>query len=175
MPAELPLAVEIGLDVLAAWLNRRPGPALVVADSPPLRAAALLRIDRVEHETDRPDDRVAPRVLWLGAGDPPWRLTAAGGCLGALVPGPVAWLFDRRRGDPPRRAAGARPPAGFRLEARAGIGGPATALYAVMAQAAERAGRGDLADRFAFAHRRSLAPRPSTRLAELIVLLARRG
>ena len=170
-----PLSVEIGLDLLAARLNRREGPALVLADAPALREAALRRIEGTEHEAGRSEDRPAPRVLWLGPGEPPWRLTAAGGCLGALLPGPMAGLFDRLRGDPPRRAADPRPPAGFTLEACEGIGGPVTALYALLAQAAERAGRGDLADRFAFAHRRSLAPRPSTRLAELIVLLARRA
>ena len=180
MAAEPPLAVEIGLDLLAARLNPLPGEALVLTDLAWLREAALRRIERAVPERDAAA-RTAARVLWLGDGEPPWRLTAAGGCLGALLPGPSAAFFDRLRGAPgrpgapARRRAAARPPAGFGLEARCGIGGPAAALYAALARAAERAGRGDLADRFAFAHRRALAPRPSARLAELIALVARRG
>jgi hypothetical protein len=173
---QLPLGVVVGLDVLAARLNRLGGPGLVVATETALGAAGQRWLD--EPAALHPAPGRATRLLWLGGADgaAPADLVAPGGLVGVLADGPLAALLARRRAAGALRLgpAPALPAERFGLEERVGVGGPATLLFGALAGRAERAGRDDLADRFAFLHRRSLAPRPGQALAERLVLVARR-
>jgi hypothetical protein len=173
---ELPLAEQIGLDLLAAELSREDGSTRVVSGDPRRANAALERLPQSGH------DEPASRVLWVadaGATDeaPPWRAVAPGGRLAVLAPGQLVGLYDRLRRQPARRTVPIRPPSrapGFRVELSVGIGSPMCAVWAALAAAARRADRHDLADRFEYRYRRALAPRPDGRLCELVAAVLRR-
>jgi hypothetical protein len=98
--------------------------------------------------------------------------------VGVVVPGPLAALRARVRGQPaafPSVAAIERQlrAGGLAVAFRWRIGGPATLWLTALSIAAARAGRPDLADRMGILYRRSLAPRSGAGWAEGLALLAK--
>ena len=175
-PAELPLAEQIGLDVLAAELARDPGPTRLVSPDELRTSAALARLELVS------DEPAAAKVLWIATGTglgeaALWTAVPRSGRLALLTPGPLSGVFDRLRRRRSVRRPIPRPPAGvprFETELALGIGGPSCMFWAALVVAATRAERLDLADRFELRYRRALAPRTSTKACELVATVLRR-
>ena len=178
--ARLPLALTIGLDVLAAFVRPIAGSTRIDAADPEhaLAAAAWLEAPG----TRRSGDRAGALLVLPGSKElviQTSRELPPGGRIGALVPGSLAPLFERLRGSagavrPDVDAPGAFRAAGLSVSLRCAIGAPASPFCALLVRAAARAERPDLVDRFELAYRRSLAPRPGSRLGEYLVVGATR-
>jgi hypothetical protein len=200
-PVYLPLATQIGLDLLASQVSRGGGRAVVIGGSASLRATAALWLEPPVEALEGPagapgvglagvadaglvggaDEREVGRVIWL-ATEGEARLEAVGlgerPVVGVLASGPLAWLRARARGQPvafPSLGWIERQlgQAGLSVGQRWGVGGPATVGWAALAAAAARADRPDLADRLEIAYRRSMAPRSGSWLVERVALVAR--
>lgn len=175
---DLPIDLQVGLDLLAAWLNPRGGTGVfVAAQGSPIRSArrwlAEPWVDESNPETrarrvlcllDDPDEALVARAL---------ERLAPGGRVGIVAPGTLTLL--RRRRSP---HTGARWPlrssSQIRVEMCAGIGRPSALVWGACAQLAERADRLDLADRLGFLYRRAYTPHGQCWLAARVALVASR-
>lgn len=132
----------------------------------------------------------AGSVLWAAPRRATWRRIAqltdaalvAGGALALVADAPLARLLDLRhaaRGLAPAWHANALADSlqrqGYRRIAEYPLGGPASFFWAALAQAAGRAGRPALADRYEAAYRAALAAPVSRRWATCRVRVDRKG
>lgn len=184
---DLPLELEIALDLVAPQLADGPAAAIVATDEVTRQAAqSWFGFSAVEVN---PHKRIGvvmpvPRVVAIDLdGDPSVYRTALelavpGGRVALLGPGLIGSLRRGASGQATRHSLSsalglpsALGRAGCRVQLDAGIGSPASAAFGALAAAASAAGRWRDADQMRVRYRQSLTPRPGGALANMRVVV----
>jgi hypothetical protein len=185
---DLPLELEVALDLVAPRLADGPVVAVVATDEVTRQAAqswfGFTAVEIAPHEGVGAATPV-PRVVAIDRdGDPAvygaaLDLTAPGGRVALLGPGLIASLRRGASGQAPARRtlSAARGVTSALAQSRCqvhldvGIGSPTSAVYGALAAAASAAGRWREADQMRVRYRQSLTPRPRAALANVRVVV----